>query len=416
MFGTNLGTTCHRRIRTFRILFALATLFLSGSVAAGSLTNLAMTPSVTTVGSVTSYTLTFRAPSVLNNTRVLRVNNAAGPGGNTSYAGATLQSVSGGTLTMNIGLAVSSELFFNITGGTAAANTTITIVVNNITNPLVTSGNGYFVQVEDSNTFNDIDTGTAAGNTYTPNPAPFVVVPIANQLDKEEQSGQYIAVADLNANFDDGDGDPLVFSIQGNTAPSVVTPQIVGSQLRLTPNAFGTASITIRASDNQEGFADDTFIINAFGFLANPSVVAADTIVGRTTTYTLTFNTDSLLSPGDFITFSNAVSGPNQSASILQSVGPGLTGTRTAGGSTATVIRIDSGSVAPGGTVTIVLGGIVNPAAPGTGPQYLVEKGDGNVIEDKARISGTNYVSAPLNIFGNGFEPVSLLKLCSGAD
>ena len=391
--------------RSIRLLLALAALFLSGASWAGSLTNLAMTPTVSTVGSVTSYTLTFRAPSVLNNTRVLRINNAAGPaGGNTSYAGATLQSVSGGTLTMNIGLAVSSELFFNITGGTAAANTTITIVVNNLTNPLLTSGNGYFVQVEDSNTFNDIDTGTAAGNTYTPNPAPFVVVPILDQFDKEEQAGQYIAVADLNANFDDGDGDPLVFSIQGNTAPSVVTPQLVGSQLRLTPNAFGTSTITIGASDNQEGTAQDSFLFTAFGFLSNPGLVVADTIVGRTTTYTLTFTVDSTLSAGDFITFSHPVGGPNQSASTLQSIGPGLTGTRTAGGSTATVIRIDSGSVAPGGTVTIVLAGIVNPGAVGTGPQYLVEKGDGGIIEDKARIPGTTYIAAPVFIFGDGFE------------
>jgi hypothetical protein len=401
------GISAIRRAATssIRILLALAALFLCGPSWAGSLTNLAMTPTVSTVGSVTSYTLTFRAPSVLNNTRVLRVNNAAGPaGGNTSYAGATLQSVSGGTLTMNIGLAVSSELFFNITGGTAAANTTITIVVNNLTNPLVASGNGYFVQVEDSNTFNDIDTGTAAGNTYTPNPAPFVVVPILDQLDKEEQAGQYIAVADLNANFDDGDGDPLVFSIQGNTAPSVVTPQLVGSQLRLTPNAFGTSTITIGASDNQEGTAQDSFLFTAFGFLSNPSVVVADTIVGRTTTYTLTFTVDSTLSAGDFITFSHPVGGPNQSASTLQSIGPGLTGTRTAGGSTATVIRIDSGSVAPGGTVSMVLAGMVNPAVVGTGPQYLVEKGDGSIIEDKARLSGTTYIAAPVFIFGDGFE------------
>lgn len=135
-------------VRRVRSGVALAALFVCASAAAGGLSDLAMTPNVTTVGSVTSYTLTFRAPSVLNTTRVLRINNAAGPaGGNTSYAGATLQSVSGGTLTMNIGLAVSSELFFNITGGTAAANTPITIVVNNLTNPLSTSGNGYFVQV-----------------------------------------------------------------------------------------------------------------------------------------------------------------------------------------------------------------------------------------------------------------------------
>jgi hypothetical protein len=391
--------------RRLRRVVALAALLVCASASAGGLSNLAMTPTVTTVGSVTSYTLTFRAPSVLNNTRVLRINNAAGPaGGNTSYAGATLQSVSGGTLTMNIGLAVSSELFFNITGGTAAADTTITIVVNNLTNPLSTAGNGYFVQVEDSNTFNDIDTGTAAGNTYTPNPAPFVVVPIPDQFDREEQAGQYVAVADLNAHFDDGDGDTLVFSIQGNTAPGVVTPQLVGSELRLTPNAFGISTITIGASDNQEGTAQDSFTFTAFGFLSDPSVVVADPIVGRTTTYTLSFTVDSPLSAGDFITFSHPVGGPNQSASSLQSIGPGLTGTRTAGGSTATVIRIDSGSVAPGGIVTVVLAGIVNPAAVGAGPQYLIEKGDGSLIEDKARIAGTNFVAAPVFIFGDGFE------------
>lgn len=380
-------------------------LMTAGPVAAGTLTNLTMTPAVTTVGTVTQYTVTFRSPTTaFGPTRALRINNAAGAGGNTVFSGATVQSASGGLL-LTVGLAAASEIYVYPSAGSPSvpANTTITIVFNNITNPIVTNGNPYALEVGVLDGA-PIDTGTAPANTYSPNPAPFVSAPIPDQTSREEQAGQVVVASDLNDHFDDGDGDVMTFSIQGNTAPSVVTAQVIGNSLRITPHAFGTAQVTVRASDGTDGFADDTFNVQAIGFLSSPTIVPADLIVGRTTQYTLSFTTDTAVSAGDFIILSHAVGGPNQTASTLVSIGPGLTGTKTSGGSTGTVIRVDSGNLAGNSPMTVVLGNIVNPASPGLGPQFLIEKTDGSQVEDRARVLGTTYVTAPDGVFQNGFE------------
>lgn len=380
-------------------------LFFWGAGQAGTLTNLTMTPSVSTVGTTTQYTVTFRAPSTtFGPNRALRINNAAGAGGNTNFQGATVQSASGG-LTLTVGLAAATELYVYPSAGspTVAANTTITIVFNGITNPIVTNGNPYALEVGilDGSA---IDTGTAPANTYTPNPAPYVATPIPDQSNLEEQSGQVVVASNLNAHFSDGDGDPLSFSIQSNSNAAAVTPQIVGNSLRVTPNGFGTATITVRASDGQEGFADDTFIVRAIGFLSNPGVTPGDTIIGRTTSYTLSFTTDTAVAAGDFLAFYTGVGGANQTNSTLVSLSGGLTGTRTSGGSTGTVIRIDSGNIAAHTPMTLVLGNLVNPLVAGTSPQYLIEKTDGNQTQDYARLLGTQFFDPPDSVFANGFE------------
>ncbi|AVP97721.1 hypothetical protein C7S18_11155 [Ahniella affigens] len=375
----------------------------------GTLTNLAMTPAVTTVGTTTQYTVTFRAPSTtFGPNRALRINNAAGAGGNTNFQGATVQSASGG-LTLTVGLAAATEIYVYPSAGspTVAANTTITIVFNGITNPIVTNGNPYALEVGvlDGSA---IDTGTAPGNTYTANPAPFVVTPIPDQTNLEEQSGQVVVASNLNTHFSDGDGDPLSFAIQSNSNAAAVTPQIIGNSLRVTPNGFGTATITIRASDGQEGFADDTFMVRAIGFLSSPGVTPGDTIVGRTTSYTLSFTTDTAVSAGDFLAFYTGVGGANQTNSALVSLSGGLSGTKTSGGSTGTVIRIDSGSIAAHTAMTLVLGNLVNPLVAGTSPQYLIEKTDGSQTQDYARLLGTQFFDPPDSVFANSFEDSGL--------
>jgi hypothetical protein len=398
-----MPTIAHRPW-TVVLLTLWLSLLLPWTAQAGSLTNLSMTPANNTISATSNYTLTFRAPSILNNTRVLRVNNAAGAGGNTSFQGVTLQSVSGGTLTMNIGLAASTELFFNITGGTAAANTTITIVVVGVTNPNQSNGNGYFVQVEDANTFNDIDTGTAPGNTYVTPPGPFLTLALPNYSNREAQSGQFIGVADLNGHFADGDGDPLTFSISGNTLPAVAGAQIVGNSLRITPLSFGTTTITVQASDNAEGTASGSFTVGALGFLQSASVTPADPVVGRTSNYTIGFIAQTAIGSGDFVILQHASGGPDQSASSLQSISGGLTAMKTAGGTNFTTLQITGGSVAPGNSVSIVLAGLVNPAVVSTGPDYLIEKTNGVSSQDRARLPGTSYQAPPVLIFANGFE------------
>lgn len=380
-------------------------LSFAGLARSGTLTNLAVTPAVSTVGTTTQYTVTFRSPSTtFGPGKALRINNAPGAGGNTNFAGATVQSASGG-LVMTVGLAAATEIYVYPSGASATVpiNTTVTIVFNGLTNPTVSNGNGYLLEVGilDGSA---IDTGTALGNTYTANPAPFVVSAIPDIFSAEEQSGQVVASADLNNNFDDGDNDPMSFAIQNNTLPAAVTTQITGNALRVTPIGFGHAVITVRASDGQDGFADDTFNVHTIGFLSSPSITPADTIVGRTTQYTFAFTTDSAVSAGDFFILSNGVSGPNHSNSTLVSLSGGLNGTKSSGSATSTVIQINSGNVAANTPLTLVLGNLVNPANAGVGPQYLIEKTNGSEVEDRARLLGTNYLNAPDNVFSSGFE------------
>lgn len=375
------------------------------AVLAASLTNLNMTPTTAVQSATSRYTLSFRfqTAGAAGSNRLLRINNAGGPtAGNTNFDNATI--FSSGGFTTSIATAVPSELAVNILSGTANVGDTITFVFDGIVNPQQAAGNGYSVALENNTTFVVIDSGIAPGSTYAPNPAPQVESPIPDQQNIEEQSGQYVVVANLNNVFADGDGDPLVFSIQGNTAPAVATPVLNGNTLLLSAHAYGTAVITIRASDNQEGFADDVFNVGAFGFLANPTITPGSLTVNQSTTYSVGFQVDSGLAPGDFITLSHVPGGPNHSASVLTSIGPALTGTITARSSTGTVLRIDSGTVAAGGAVNFVLGGLVNPAQTGSGPQYLLEKGDGTVIEDKARVAGSVYGPPPDPVFSNGFE------------
>ena len=58
-------------------------------------------------------------------------------------------------------------------------------------------------------------------------------------------------------------GDRLVLSVQSNTDPDLVAASILGSQLMLScaSDASGVASITVRATDPDEGWGEDTFVV-----------------------------------------------------------------------------------------------------------------------------------------------------------
>jgi len=74
------------------------------------------------------------------------------------------------------------------------------------------------------------------------------------------------------------DANRLVYSITGNTAPGLVTPSLIGGQLTLAYAAgqAGTADITIRATDPEGGWVDDTFTV---------AVEASAEVVGRSLFY-----------------------------------------------------------------------------------------------------------------------------------
>ena len=73
-------------------------------------------------------------------------------------------------------------------------------------------------------------------------------------------------VLDLTDTFDDGDlarGDSLTLSLAGNTNPGLVTASLNGTTLVLSyaPDANGTATITVRATDEAGDFVQDNFVV-----------------------------------------------------------------------------------------------------------------------------------------------------------
>jgi hypothetical protein len=406
------GSCCQRRV--IALLFAVTSI---GSLHAGTLTNVSFTPASNITGVTTTYTVSFTLASTVNNTRAFRIlQQVSTPAaGNTNFDNATLVSITGGTLVTNIALAVPGEIYFNITAGTASAGTTVTLVLSGIGNPTITAGNSYRMRV-DNLSDSEVDFGIGPGNTYVPNPGPTAVTPIPDQTNIEKQNGVYTAVANLNGHFTDGDGDPLSFSVFNVGNAAVATAAIVGNGLQITPQGFGSTTITVRASDNAEGTADDTFNINVIGFLQSTTVTPGSAFVGVTTPYTIVFRPETNVVAGDFLILSHAAGGPDQSASTLGSISGTLTGTKTGGGANFTVIQITGGSANGTALVTMVLNGIVNPASPSTGPQYLLEKTNGSAVQDQSRVAGTVYGNPTPLIFQNGFEtgtvfPKQLLQL-----
>ena len=93
------------------------------------------------------------------------------------------------------------------------------------------------------------------------NDAPFV----AGEIDDvvvDENAGD--TVLDLAAAFGDVDiltnGDSLTFSVEGNTNPGLVDTSVLGT-LSYTSDEYGTAEITVRATDQAAAWVEDTFTV-----------------------------------------------------------------------------------------------------------------------------------------------------------
>jgi len=106
------------------------------------------------------------------------------------------------------------------------------------------------------------------GQPTVPQP-PVVVNPIADVVVTQDAAPRQISLAGV---FSDPDGSAaaLQLTLADNTAPAVITTNLVGSELTLTfaPGQTGTANITIRATDVDGLFVDDTFQVTI-----NPAVV-----------------------------------------------------------------------------------------------------------------------------------------------
>ncbi len=362
---------------------------------AAPLTNLSFTPDDNTTGVTTSYTLSFTAASTTNNTDAIRINNTAtSPAGiRTNYSNAVFNST-GSNLTVNIGSRNANQMYMVITGGSVSAGSTVTLRFDNVLNPTETTGTAYTINVEDQGIYTARDTGTAPANNYVGNLGPVVTTEIPNQTNVETQNGTYTAVADLNNNFTDGDGDPMVFSVFTQGDSSIATAQVIGDRLDITPVGFGQTSITIQADDQDDGTITDTFVVSVLGELTNASLTPGSLVTGETTTYTLNFNPGTTISSGDFIIFQSDAGGPNQTASSLVSLSGGsIGGTITNQGATSTVVNITSGSVTSSQPVQLVLGNIVNPGGAVTVPEFQIRVTDGSSTNDLVRLPGLTYTS-----------------------
>lgn len=94
------------------------------------------------------------------------------------------------------------------------------------------------------------------------NSAPTLVTPIADQQVSPNSAPTVIDLAGLFTDIEDGSAG-LVLTIQTNTNSALVSPTLNGTQLTLayTPNATGNAIITIRATDSDGEFIEDSFTI-----------------------------------------------------------------------------------------------------------------------------------------------------------
>ena len=135
----------------------------------------------------------------------------------------------------------------------------------------VANWNGYSdvtVQVQDPDGAWDSDTLRITVNPV--NDAPVVSNPAA---DVEVDANAPATIVDLSDVFDDIDlGDNLTFSVEGNTNSGLVTASIVGSQLTLeyAPGTSGSAEVTVRATDSESAWVEDTFTVTV-----NPAVGVA---------------------------------------------------------------------------------------------------------------------------------------------
>jgi predicted outer membrane repeat protein len=113
-----------------------------------------------------------------------------------------------------------------------------------------------------------VQTSDGAGGTSTANftisvanVAPTVVSPIADVTANEDQTNTVLNFSGVFA--DTHTGDSLTLTVSSNSNPGLVTASLIGNTLTLNyqPDQYGTATITIRATDAGGLFVEDTFVV-----------------------------------------------------------------------------------------------------------------------------------------------------------
>jgi hypothetical protein len=94
--------------------------------------------------------------------------------------------------------------------------------------------------------------------TYTPNNAPYVAGSIAD-VDLESLNTEVVVVEDINAVFDDVDGDPLIYNCSSDDED--VTVWLEGDTLKVSADSDfdGTSTATVEADDSRGGKVSTDF-------------------------------------------------------------------------------------------------------------------------------------------------------------
>lgn len=369
-------------------VFVLLFIFGSATASAGTITVNSLNVGSNLAGDDTTYTFELVLPT-----------NVTSGGGDGAYiwfdfpdiygisASSTL-SVSphpgGGSHTTNRN-AGSARIWYYKSGGSISAGT-YTVTLGNITNPGAANaspGNIY------------IDTRDGGGTTFdsvnyalpaiTANTSPTVTDPLPDTTGVEASAGSQQYIADLNDHFTDGNGDTMDFTAvsSDSTTVAVTTSGANGRTLSIEAKKYGTATITVTASDNANGESiDDDFTVGAIGELTVNSVSALQTMAGEETEYTFEVvvptNVDNSGGDGGYIVFDFPDDFDFTNAAF-KSISPSLSGVSTGAKSTAnrTVAAWRSGNSIPANTYTVVFEGIKNPASDGSYGNILVDTRDG---------------------------------------
>lgn len=151
-------------------------------------------------------------------------------------------------------------------GNSNTALVTPQITAGTLTLPLSADANGQatvVVRARDLN--NGTVNSTLTLNVRPVNDAPRLLTAIPDQLVNEDAASFEVLLSptfffdpDLN------NGDTLTVSLVSNSNALLVTPTLVGNAIRLTlvPNQFGTAQITVRATDASGLAVTDSFDVN----------------------------------------------------------------------------------------------------------------------------------------------------------
>ncbi len=373
----------------------------------GTLTPAIITPTSLVAGDTTDYTIQFFPATALSpGDRIILDTTDLNQGLS------TLDSLSGGSLSGSKISGNANQTIIEITAGSATIANQITVVLGSIVNPGVAGmGNAYTLRTT-SGAVVQSGLSTISGSTYTAANTPTVVNIIPNQNVKEEDGAVTVdldagapIVTDLNFIFDDGDGDPMTFTIDSIGNTNVVTASVMNDMLIITGVGSGLTTVTVKADDLQDGFITTSFQVTVLGTLS-AVITPTSLFTNSMTEYTVVLTPAAALSTGSRIALTTS-GGIDQVASSLVSIvgGSALTAAKTGGDVNQTILTVNGGSASTMDTLTIVLSGIANPENPGLGADYILTTDNGGPsFNGFSTVSGSVFVDAPEDIFADGFE------------